>query len=187
MKQTSSLCRLCHFVICEPCLVVFFRVYTNTALSSSLHLLVDGGLALWALPIQVTLSAQFILLSLALSVQSVNVLAWRHSSIQSIASPSRRFITSCRVLAYKASFHSSRMLCWFSIPQNIGCGLNSLLYLPPSPGQLRGVCSVAAEEEHRMGGSDSSFISSQIISLINNSYSSYNSSQVVCPSSDGGL
>ena len=35
-----------------------------------------------------------------------------------------------------------------------------------------------------MGGSGSSLISSQIISLINNSYSS---SQVVCPSSDGDL
>ena len=39
-------------------------------------------------------------------------------------SASRRFITSCRVLAYNASLHSPRMLCWFSIPQNIGCGLN---------------------------------------------------------------
>ena len=73
MKQTSSLCRLCRFVICELCLDVFFLVYVynDTALSNSLYLLVDGGLFLWALPIQFILSIPSILLSLALFAPSV--------------------------------------------------------------------------------------------------------------------
>ena len=107
------------------------------------------------------------------------------------------FVTSCWVLSYKASLSTpSQMLCWFSIPQDIGCGLDLLLYLPPRPssGQLLGVCSVAAEEEHGMGGSinNSSILGSHFInSLYNSSIVGsplINSSlQVVCPSPDGNL
>ena len=64
IKQTSSLCHLRRFVICEPCLAVYFLVYSNTTLSNSLHLLVYGGLVFWALPIQFILSTQAFLLSL---------------------------------------------------------------------------------------------------------------------------
>ena len=46
------------------------------------------------------------------------------------AAESHQFIASCRLLAYHATLQSHRMLCWFLIPENIGCGLNSLLYLP---------------------------------------------------------
>ena len=81
---------------------------------------------------------------------------------------SRGFVTSCRVLANNASLHSSRLLCWFKLPRDIGCGLNSLLYLPPSSGQLRGVSSVAAEEEHERG--DSSYHTSQLMSFIRREY-----------------
>ena len=36
------------------------------------------------------------------------------------------FITSCWVLSYKESLYTSQMLCQFSIPMNIGCGLDLL-------------------------------------------------------------
>ena len=75
---------------------------------------------------------------------------------------SRQFIALCRLLAHTASLHSSRMLCWFSIPERTGGGVNSILYLPPSSGQLRGVSSVAAEEEHQRG--DTSLVEFQMVS-----------------------
>ena len=78
------------------------------------------------------------------------------------------FIISCRVLAHSASRHSSRLLCWFRLPTNIGCGLNSLLYLPPSSEQLREISSVAAEEEHERG--DSSYHTYQLMTLIRKEY-----------------
>ena len=62
---------------------------------------------------------------------------------------SRQFIASCRLLAHHAGLHSHRMLCWFLIPESIGCGLHSLLYLPPS--SLSENFSVAAEEEYERG------------------------------------
>jgi hypothetical protein len=78
------------------------------------------------------------------------------------------FITSCQVLAQSASRHSSRLLCWFRLPNNIGCGLNSILYVPPTAEQLRGISSVAAEEEHERG--DSSYHKYQLMSLIRKEY-----------------
>ena len=60
-------------------------------------------------------------------------------------SVARCFIIPSLVLSYKASLFTPRMLCWFSIPSDIGCRLDSFSYLPPSSGQLLGVCSVAAE------------------------------------------
>ena len=68
----------------------------------------------------------------------------------------------------RASCHSSRLLCWFRLPANIGCGLNLLLYLPPSSEQLREISSVAAEEEHERG--DSSYHTYQLMSLIRREY-----------------
>ena len=78
------------------------------------------------------------------------------------------FITSCRVLAQSASRHSSRLLCWFRLPNNIGCGLNSILYVPPTDEQLREISSVAAGEEHERG--DSSYHKYQLMSLIRKEY-----------------
>ena len=76
---------------------------------------------------------------------------------------SRQFIASasCRLLAYHATLHSHRMLCWFLIPENIGFGLNSLLYLPPL--SVSGNFSVAAKEEYERG--EYSLCESQLTSL----------------------
>ena len=79
-------------------------------------------------------------------------------------------ITSCRVLAQSASRHSSRLLCWFRLPNNIGCGLNSIRYVPPTDQQLHEVSSVAAGEEHERG--DSSYHKYQLMSLIRKEYRS---------------
>ena len=62
---------------------------------------------------------------------------------------SRQFIASCRLLAHHAGLHSHRMLCWFLIPKSIGCGLHSLLYLPPS--SVSENFYVAAAEEYERG------------------------------------
>ena len=72
----------------------------------------------------------------------------------------RCFITPSLVLSYKAFLFTPQMLCWFSIPRDIGCRLDSFSYLPPSSGKLLGVCSVAAEEERGMGASSYHFIRS---------------------------
>ena len=77
-------------------------------------------------------------------------------------SASRCLIVPSLVLSYKAFLFTPRMLCWCSIPREIGCrlALDSFSYLPPSSGQLLGVRSVAAEEEYGMGGSSYHFMRS---------------------------
>jgi len=61
-------------------------------------------------------------------------------------------------------------LCWFRLPNNIGCGLNSILYVPPTDEQLREISSVAAGEEHARG--ESSYHKYQLMSLIRKEYRS---------------
>ena len=61
-------------------------------------------------------------------------------------------------------------MCWFRLPNNIGCGLNSILYVPPTDEQLREISSVAAGEEHARG--ESSYHKYQLMSLIRKEYRS---------------
>ena len=58
------------------------------------------------------------------------------------------------------------MLHCFSIPCDIGCELDSLLFVPPSSGQLLGVHSVAAEEARGISGSNDHFIRSLSYSVL---------------------
>ena len=108
MKQTSSLCHPRNFMMYKLCLGVFFLVYDNTALSNSLYLLVDGGLFLWALPIQFIRSKQFILLSLLLFAQSVtSQIAWGQSSI-----PVSRAASSLRADSWHTLHLSIHLGCY---------------------------------------------------------------------------
>ena len=155
---TVSPLMLCDLRTLLRCLLSRIRQYCVVQQSVSLS-------GWWAVPLgfaDTVYSFETVYFSISGTLCSISDFTDRMGAVID-TSESRRFVTSCRLLAHTASLHSSRMLCWFSIPRNIGCGLNSLLYLPPSSGQLRGVSSVAAEEEHGRG--DSSLIESQLNSL----------------------
>ena len=118
--------------------MVFSRVYNNTVLSDSLHLLVDGVLVFWALP------TQFMLLSLALFVQSVTVLVWKHSSILVWRAASSSLLWSC--LTRHLSLH-------------LGCSAGSVFLVTSDVGWIRsriyhlhlGSCLVFAQSQLRGG------------------------------------
>ena len=132
------------------CLLSRIRQYCDVQQSVSLR-------GWWVVPLgdaDTVYSVNTVYLSISGSLCSISDLVHANSrEVWRNTEAAYGFVASCRVLANNASLHSSRLLCWFRLPFNIGCGLNSLLYLPPSSGQPRGVSSVAAEEEHERGDS----------------------------------
>ena len=169
--------------------MVVFRLQNNTVLSSSLNLLVIGGLVYWALSTQSFL---------AFFVQFVTALVVERSSMMVSRAASSSLLWSC--LTRRFSSHLE-CLAIFNMTRNISCALGaderSLSSVPPSSGQLLGVhfyqpSSVAAEEERGIGGvmGGSQYHSLTSIShsfsqsrFINSSSRFINSpSQMVCPS-----
>ena len=132
------------------CLLSRIRQYCDVQQSVSLR-------GWWIVPLgdaDTVYSVNTVYLSISGSLCSISDLVHANSrEVWRNTEAAYGFVASCRVLANNASLHSSRLLCWFRLPFNIVCGLNSLLYLPPSSGQPRGVSSVAAEEEHERGDS----------------------------------
>ena len=127
------------------CLLSQMRQYCDIQLSASLM----GWCVISLAEIDTVFSVDTVYLSLSRAVCSLgDSMRGNRREVWRNTGAVHDFIISCRVLAHSASRHSSRLLCWFRLPDNIGCGMNSILYIPPSSEQLRGISSVAAEEEH---------------------------------------